>query len=474
MSDEIRSLLIGDATPNVSEAVKQFHGADEKHYAAVVETLVKSLPKDRAASNTAVADGSDILPHLMNKGAARDLRNLSPTHDICLDAKASSSFGMGHRDRKIHETLDPLTRHGWQDVLDSMAVCYFETGEAFLEVVFDSINRKVVRGLYHVPSRDVWVRVPYGKPEHYSYRVQPAATHLANEFVPFGRYSEEIAKTFITQPKDGAAYSEIIHFRRGTNRSPYMGYPDYLSGVGSVELTQAMLQHEYDFHYNRGVPAFFFIVKGPLGEPQWQSLKNAIKAHQGPGNAHKSSLLHFPSEPESLDIKIERMSMEQRGDGESYAAKSEVLDLRTCTAHGMPPALANVLISGRMGANNEGPNALLTFQKRKLGQVQLALSSLFARTLGDVSFENMDGQRQAKVTPAQWLGEAFGKEDEAGSPIFHVKGNGFMTILDGLTLGAADTLATMREPLAGSGRDPSKGKLTGTDDRAEGDPRATR
>ena len=64
--------------------------------------------------------------------------------------------------------------------------------------------------------------------------------------------------------------------------------------------------------------------------------------------------------------------------------------------------------------------------------------------------------------------------DENEMPQFVQKGNGFNTILDGMTLGAMNTMASMREPMAGSARNPDAGLLGGARERAAGDPRATR
>jgi hypothetical protein len=58
-------------------------------------------------------------------------------------------------------------------------------------------------------------------------------------------------------------------------------------------------------------------------------------------------------------------------------------------------------------------------------------------------------------------------------PIHAQTGNGFKTILDGMTLGAMNTIASMREPLAGSGRNPADGLLSGASDRAPTDPLST-
>jgi len=150
--------------------------------------------------------------------------------------------------------------------------------------------------------------------------------------------------------------------------------------------------------------------------------------------------------------------------------------------------LANILLPGKIGAANEGPNALMIFQKRKLGQAQRNFSTILARTLGakGVTFAQEEGGSKS-LTAEQFLGKtgkpkpnpmdpksAMGTTDENGMPIFTQPGNGFKTVLDGMTLGAQDTLARMKEPLATSDRNPEDGLLGGADDRKPSDRKKTR
>jgi hypothetical protein len=82
------------------------------------------------------------------------------------------------------------------------------------------------------------------------------------------------------------------------------------------------------------------------------------------------------------------------------------------TAHGVPPLLANILLPGKIGAANEGPNALLLFQKRKLGQIQRTFSRILANTLGaGVQLATPEG-KNATLTKEQFLGTKFSKGEK--------------------------------------------------------------
>jgi hypothetical protein len=454
-------------------------------------------PERREEAGSKLSNQEGILEPLVDKASAKDLRDFNSTHSICLDAKRSSTVGLGHRDRKIHEVLDPLTRFGWQDLLDSVADDYWETGEGFIEVVYGegSNGERVISGLHHLESARVKVVLEeQDNSEDYHYMVEgdvgsagilvmarwgdlddlkrrfgqtdglEAQTTPANETAPLRRltgYGEIVD-------------AEIIHWRQPTNRSRYLGYPDYMSAVPSIELVQCMTQHEFDFYFNRGVPEFILFLIGRNMGDCWGQVKNLIKGSQGIGNSHKTGAINIPGDPEEVVVQLEKLAMEDAANS-GFAEKSNTLDMRICTAHGMPPQLANIALPGKMGSANEGPNAMLTFQQRKLGQAQKSLSSLLSCTLGamDIRIAQPSGG-PVQLTADQFLGKNAKPVDENGMPQFTQPGNGFATILDGMTLGAQQTMARMQDPAAATDRNPEDGLLDGARERETGDRRQTR
>ena len=451
-------------------------------------------------TNSGIAVGKKT--HLIEKMVARELRDFNATHAICIDAKKSSTVGLGHRKREIHDTLDGLCRFSWQDTLDAMAEDYFETGECFLEVVFgDGGKERLVTGLHHIESAGIHVELEQeGSSELYHYVINGETgsdstlvmakwddlTELKKRFgqsedaeaEPSGELDGLLTDANDAQDANSSALagtivnSEIIHIRQSTNRSKYYGYPDYMSAVPSIELVQCMTQHEFDFYFNRGVPEFLLFLIGKNVGKCWSKIGNLIKANQGLGNSHKTGGVHIPGNPEEVKVQVEKLAMEDAGNS-GFSEKSSTLDMRIATSHGMPPQLANIALPGKIGGANEGPNAMLTFQMRKLGQAQKNFSGVFACTLGGegVKFAQPDGSAAKAVAKDLWTAKGTKSEDDNGMPVFAQEGNGFATILDGMTLGAKETLNTMKEPLAGSGRDVSQGKLEGARDRGAQDPK---
>ncbi len=462
-----------------------------------------SEEKDAPDTNSGIAVGKKA--HLIEKLVARELRDFNATHAICIDAKVSSTVGLGHREREIHDVLDPLCRFSWQDTLNAVAEDYFETGEGFLEVVFNAEEGEIT-SLNHVESAQIHVEIETeNKSSDFHYIVEGEAGgaetivmakwgDLADLKRRFGESQEGVDASLdgvdnrpandAILPSDrasaksslagGIVNSEIIHIRQATNRSRYYGYPDYMSAVPSIELVQCMTQHEFDFYFNRGVPEFILFLLGKNIGGCWSKIETMLKANQGIGNGHKAQGVHIPGDPNETQVQIEKLAMEDAKNS-GFSEKSGTLDMRIATAHGMPPQLANIALPGKIGGANEGPNAMLTFQMRKLGQAQKNFSGVLANCLGGdgIKFRQPTGGPTA-LGRDLWTAKNAKPEDDNGVPQFVQPGNGFATILDGMTLGARETMNEMKEPLTGSDRNVEDGKLEGARDRKPGDKKATR
>jgi len=504
------NLPMADGAEAEMKVISSYRTSQDIHGGAGSKLFVilKKAVADSVRTPTNAGVGVGMKSHLMDKMVARELRDFNATHAICLDAKKAASVGLGHREQKIHEVLDPLCRFHWQDVLDASAEDYWEGGECFIEVAFGDEDPRKVTFLGHLDASQVHVEIENeDDSELYHYIVdgeggesqtrvmakwgdlaalkarfgigvqpQPDGSAEGADPVPLValRNANEVVRTGTTALAGEIVDSEVIHIRQSTNRSRYYGYPDYMSAVPSIELVQVMTQFEFDFFFNRGVPEFMLFLLGKNIGQCWDKIEAMIKAGHGPGNSHKTAALHIPGSPEETKVQIERLGIDGSADN-GFAEKSALLDMRIATAHGMPPQLANIALPGKIGAANEGPNAMLTFQQRKLGQCQKNFSRMLAVTLGaqGVSFAQPEGAA-ATLSADMFLGKGAKPMTDDGVPQFVQPGNGFNTILDGMTLGAANTLASMKEPLAGSGRNPEDGLLGGARDRKAGDPRSTR
>lgn len=472
---------------------KDIFGDEGKLY----EVLRKAAKATREAESNQGSQFGRRL-HLIAKDRARDMRDFNVHHSACIDAKVTSSVGLGHREQKIHDVLDPLCQFSWQDTLNAVAEDLIEGADGFIEVVRgDRSNQELITGLFHVSGPNTFVEVEeQDNNTNYHYSVIGETTRgndvvmarfgdLARLKERFGvgqgrrgrpsKMQRERAQRRRAHTLSGSIMdSEIIHFRRPTARSRWYGFPDWLAGTPSIELVQCMTQHEFDFYFNRGVPEFLlFLIGQQLPSNCWEEVKNVLGSGQGLGNSHKSGAFHFPVSPEEMEVVLHKLALENTEDG-AFSAKSDTLASQIVSVHGVPPILAGLQIPGKMGGNNEGPNSLLLFQRRKLSAIQKLVSSTLACTIG------LKGQtlNQPEASPARLTRDAFlgvnhqDPIDDHGRPMHPERGNGFNSILDGMSLGAMDTMSRMREPITGSSRDLKDGILSSQDDRNPQDPKS--
>lgn len=435
---------------------------------------------------------------MIAKSRARDMRDFNVHHSACLDAKATSSSGLGHREQKIADVLDPLCQFSWQDTVNAMTEDMVEGADGFMEVVRgEPSNPELITGIYHVNAPTTYVEVEeqdntrdfhystLGEVSRGSDIVMARFGDLTNLKKRFGLRTGRVGRPSKSQRARAASRrahtlsgeirnSEIIHFRKPTARSPWYGFPDWLAGTPSLELVQCMTQHEFDFYFNRGVPEFLLFLLGEtLGSAGcFDEVKRVLQSGQGIGNSFKSGAFHFPVDPDHFQVQVEKLAMDAQ-DGDAFSKKSDTLASNIVSVHGTPPILAGLQIPGKMGGNNEGPNSLLLFQKRRLSAIQRNISATLACTIGlKGQLLNQPSGKEETLTREDFLGTNHQQvEDEHGRPMHPERGNGFVSILDGMNLGAVDTMSRMREPITGSGRDPAKGTLSGQDDRLPGDPK---
>ncbi len=88
--------------------------------------------------------------------------------------------------------------------------------------------------------------------------------------------------------------AELIHIPDPASASRWYGMPNCLPAVSTIELVQALMQYQFDFHRNRGVPEFMlFILGGKVGKDDWKKITDSIDSQIGVGNTHKSMAVNL-------------------------------------------------------------------------------------------------------------------------------------------------------------------------------------
>lgn len=379
--------------------------------------MFKALAPDQSgtkASTVGEDAGERMLPFDFFAAARFKVHNVH--HSACIRAKTKALVGLGHvlaedlepgpdpeftdmgvpkpkpkrtqkNPSKVAEVLDPLCRHSWQHTLDQLAEDYWQVGNAYLEVVRDDSMK--ITGLHWHPACDVRIVIEdnYGANMHFLVRgrvggdVRMAAYGDLEDF----RSRKIIVPGVLPVEAFGQPrFSEMIHIAEPTTLDRWYGVPQWLASSALVELVQALHQHQFDFHVNRGVPEFIMLLLGAKADKKtWAAITSTFDAHVGLGNQHKASVFNIPDP--NIDVKVEKLAMEGIQNGTFFRDMSETLSTTIVSAHGVPPSLAGILIPGKMGATNESSNALMMFQTLEIGPEQEHFETMLGSRLGDAA-----------------------------------------------------------------------------------------
>jgi hypothetical protein len=369
---------------------------------------------DAGAAST-VGDEAGEKMHPFDFLAAARFQVHNVHHSACIRAKRTALVGLGHvleedlepgpdpeftpemvpkprpkrtkkNPSKVASVLDPLCRHSWQHTLNQLAEDYWQVGNCYLEVVRETPDGPIT-GLHWQPASDVRIVVEdnFGQNIHYMIRgriggdVRMAAYGDLADFVS----RKPVVPGVIPVTTDGnRKVSEMIHIAEPTTLDRWYGVPQWLSSSALVELVQALHQHQFDFHVNRGVPEFLMLMLGAKADKKtWESITKTFDGYVGLGNQHKASVFNIP-DPD-IEVRIEKLAMEGIQNGTFFRDMSETLSTTIVSAHGVPPSLAGILIPGKMGATNESTNAIMVFQTLEVGPEQQHFETMLGSRLGD-------------------------------------------------------------------------------------------
>lgn len=329
-------------------------------------------------------------------------------HSTCIRAKTRALVGLGHvseqdfaepepreydeggnempkpkrkpkEPSKVATALDPLCKFSWQHTLLQLAEDYWGKGNCFLEVVRSAPRTGKITGLHWLPARDVWIYFHEKTGTKVSYLVKG---RLGGDvrMRAFGDLSTDPKNS--SYPAPLSTRSEVIHIAAPSTLDRVYGVPQWLSSGPLVELTQALHQHQFDFHVNRGVPEFLMLLSGGrVDKKTWAKIVETFDSWVGVGNSHKASVMNFPDP--NIKPEVVKLAVDGIANGTFFRDMSETLSTSIVSAHGVPPSLAGILIPGKMGASNESSNAMMVFQTLEIGPEQEHFETMLGARLGD-------------------------------------------------------------------------------------------
>lgn len=419
---EVRSFSLG----RPSRPLFSFKKSEDENLFCIL--MKEELPKTNQSNGI-----TGPQEPLLNICKVLEFKDQNVYHSACIDAKVNSTVGVGfeteetkkNREQgiatipqydpsKVDEVLNPLCDSSFLEVVLDISQDFEQTGNGYMEVIRAG---NVITGLHHIPVQDLKVYLEDSGQIHYVY---DSETSLSGDksFARFGDKEDMVARNDL-QVDDGLdSISEVIAFRKPSSRSKFYGFPNWIAGVPCIELVNMLTQFKFDFFLNRGVPEFMLFVTGTdLDDKAWEKIENAVKANIGQGNSHKTMAINIPGM--DVNIQVERLGMDSNTE-EGYSSFMDSLGPQIVSAHGVPPLLAGIQIPGKLGANNELPNALMAFQALQVGQTQRLFSQILGTTLG--SDEGVQG-----LEPSDFI---------------------FNRITDQINLGNMDTVSRMRTPVA--------------------------
>ena len=399
--------------PRVSRTLYSTQLAEESEGRSLLDTILKTQGGESTPSNQGVSVGRKSHP--FNFDIVARFQTVNVHHGRSIHAKVAATVGLGFEtpnDKKkndakitgeilssedlppeddvsvIDTNLNPLCEHSWQDALNDVAEDYWTTGNGYLEAVRN--DSKQIVGLHHIPMKEVYVVIEdlrYNR--HYEIQGTDDSSSL-RLFAKFGdldgflaRNSKDSVASAFAGEVSRKTTAEVIHFRRPTSLSRWYGFPDWLAATAAIELMQCVTQHEYDFFLNRGVPEFMLFIMGQgLNAKDKEKIETAMQSTIGLGNQSKSLLINLVAGKDSIQVQLEKLAMENKGDGSQFSATSESLALQIVTAHGVPPLLAGIQIPGKLGASNEMIQAMQAFQTLVIEPAQRQFRQTLLNTLG--------------------------------------------------------------------------------------------
>lgn len=351
-------------------------------------------------------DGSyGVLDHPFNFEVAINLRRANPHLSSCLDALRNAVVGQGLEDEALHDKLDKVAQGHWDGVMESVVDDLLATGIGFLEIVREG-NSGSPEAIYWLPAQTMFVETVQrqivsqddfgnevitevgGPGYHFVQNGGSLTTSSDGVGAPvqtnprFALYGHKDALFEQEEFKEQKIQTEVVVFTLSTNLWEYYGAPRHLSAVPYIELVTEAMQQRFDFFHNRGVPDFLLFLRGmSMDEDQINRLRSSMNAGSGRGSKGKSAMFISPEGEEGTAIDLLKLGVE-------YDIDKGIVDLHDmsamaiCSATRMPPVLAGVSLSGKMGAANETTQALILLEVLQAKQLRNGITKTLATTLG--------------------------------------------------------------------------------------------
>jgi len=314
-------------------------------------------------------------------------------HARCLRVKSDCTVNLGleilnvPKEDAARDRLAVVNEMGqsFQEVIARVSLDFETTGNGYLEIVRNRAGQ--VEELYYAPAVLMKRRK---RGEKFPFVYQGSA-----ESVDFYAYK--------TGEKPGdPEHGEILHFCNYTDKSRYYGLPDWRGAVPDIEVDYYAVLYNQKFFVNSGVPDLAIVVEG--GQFDEETEKKVVEFFQsnfkGLENAHRT--LYLPINDQEVSVRFEKLALDVKDrDGSFDKLRARCRD-NIVSAHGVPPRLVGIVVSGQLGGGGEIHGQLKVFQEVTINPRQTLFETKLQPILKDMGidadfkFQELDTKIQEK------------------------------------------------------------------------------
>ena len=447
--------------PCPSLFVSEIHGMSAKMLKVAKEQGEEAQPTNQKVDDMS---GFSYVSQPIDIVTARGMKDISPHHSACIQAKKFSIMGLGFISTgdeveeskqgtgispqeaeniassllageayvisKADEHLNPLTLEGFSLELYRSVEDFLEGGTGYLEVV--RAENDAIIGLNWIPYENItpaWGKDSDNQNRMFYKYLDSSGTGTTAYYAPFGKNNRDwVYKQFYKDDtnKKKIHVSEVISFKVPSNKCRLFGYPDWLSANAFITLTALALQYKSDFYTNKGVLSYILSIMGEIPADKWRQIEKMVQSAVGMGNNFRNLGINL-ADP-NAKVQVDSLAASDKTE-EQFAKDADIFSQNIISAHRVPPILANILIPGKLGASNETIQAIVSFQLLTIGPYQRIIQDTLARTLGgEEGVDNLEPEdfRLRKITSqfniagldtvGRMREEAVGATEADGSP----------------------------------------------------------
>ena len=365
----IKAVVLGDGSIVKEESIPKYEGASDQVkggglFAGLYDSKKAIKPKINFDNLIALLHSNFLHYRCINQKTA----------DV-VGQGFSISSGSGETDSGLEEQInevkkffeEPNPEESGQEFLKKFWTDYESLGNAYAEIVFDSISGQSKKpiAMWHIPAQTM--RKCIGE-KFYVQIVENKKTYFPRIGLSTAEIEVEIEKLKL----DSSEVSEhfVFSFHNFSSWDLNYGIPDYYPVVSSILLDKFRTEYNIAFFENNAVPRYAVIVKGTeLTVDVENVIKNYFQSGLK-GQAHKTLVLSVGDK--EVEITFKKLALDVQESSFRLLHEDDLYDI--AIAHGVPPRWLGIAEPGKMGGSQEGRSQAMNYKANYVNPNQKLLS----------------------------------------------------------------------------------------------------